>query len=268
MLIKVLDALCAIDRLRGETVSMRVFSIRLYADSKLFEREIKKRIVPIIMKYEPVLADLEDIPDREALAQAGIIMMSEVLEFCGDIKMQFLNGIVDFSPMLHGGCISGNTVSDIEHIMLDNVTEILLIENKTNYAEYCLNQRKCGELVLYHGGFYSPLKGEFLRKIFAAAEGIPIRFWADIDLGGFKMFVRLKKQLAPDLQPCGMTLTDFRRYCANGLQRSTEYLAKLERLRQNPEYSGFADVIDAILEIGVTVEQEAFLDSMPQWMPY
>lgn len=263
-LTQVLDAFSAIDRLCGETVSMRVFSLRMYADSKLFEREIKKRLVPIITKYEPVIADLDEISEREALAQVGILMMPEIFEFCGGIKMHFPDGAVDFSPMLHGGCISGNSVQDIEHIELNGVTGILLIENKTNYAEYCMHRRRPDELVIYHGGFYSPLKGDFLRKIFAAADGISIRFWADIDLGGFKMFVRLREQLVPGLQAYGMDLSAYRHYCANGLRRSAEYLGKLERLRQNPVYSQFADVIDAILETGVTVEQEAFFDPIPQ----
>ena len=57
---------------------------------------------------------------------------------------------------------------------------------KTNYSEYCLNSKLSDELVIFHGGFYSPAHGVFFRFIADAAEknDIPVFFWADIDYGG------------------------------------------------------------------------------------
>ena len=42
---KWLDALCYIDRLSGNVVTMRACSVKLYSDSKYFEREIKKHLL-------------------------------------------------------------------------------------------------------------------------------------------------------------------------------------------------------------------------------
>ena len=111
-----LASLKNLDKLNGNAVSMRAFSIKTYGDSKKFEREIKQHIVPVIKKFEPDLLDDEEISDRAVLAQVGIIMMPEVFEFCGNVKVHFTNGTVDFSPISKGACISSESISDIVSI--------------------------------------------------------------------------------------------------------------------------------------------------------
>lgn len=254
-----LSALESIDKMNGNVVSMRVFSIQTYGDSKKFQREVKQLIIPIIKRYEPNLADVEEISDREVLAQVGIIMMPEIFEFCGNVKIDFSDGEVDFSPIVKGSCISSECVSDICDVEIFNTDRIVFIENKTNYSEYCLNSRSERELVVYHGGFYSPQRGEFFRKLCAEIE-IPVYFWGDIDYGGFKMYMRLKNNIINSLQPLNMDLTSYNRYKSNGLPKNNEYIVKLSVLKSDEDYYEFFDVIDAIVAEKTTVEQEAFLD--------
>lgn len=254
-----IDALNGIDKLSGTSVSMRAFSVRVYHDSKKFEREIKQLIVPVIKRYEPTLIEAEDVAEREALAQVGIIMMPEVFEFCGNVKIVFQNGKVDFSPITKGSCVSSECVSEICNVEIFDTDRILFIENKTNYSEYCLNTRNGRELVVYHGGFYSPQRGEFFRKL-CAATSLPVYFWGDIDYGGFKMYMRLKNNIIPKLQPFNMDLVSYHLYKSKGLLKSDDYIAKLSTLKDNEEYYEFYGVIDAIITKKTTVEQEAFLE--------
>lgn len=254
-----LTALKGIDKLRGKTVSMRAFSIKAYGDSKKFEREIKQHIIPVIKNNEPDLLDAEEISDREALAQVGIIMMPEIFEFCGNVKVHFSNGIVDFSPVSKGACLSSECVTDIRQIDISETDRIIFIENKTNYSEYCLNNKTARELVVYHGGFYSPQRGEFFRKLCSKTD-IPVYFWGDIDYGGFKMFVRLKNNIINTLQPLNMDIHSYNRYKGNGLKKSDEYISKLILLTENSDYNLFSDVIMAIADEKITVEQESFLE--------
>ena len=150
---------------------MRAFSIRLFADSKFFEKNIKKYIVDIASKNEPELEAMDELSEREILAQIGIIMMPEIFEFCGDMTIGFADGEVDYSPIRSGSCITSDSVKDIRYITLDSrISRILFIENKTNYSEYCLNSKLSDELVIFHGGFYSPAHGVFFRFIADAAE--------------------------------------------------------------------------------------------------
>ncbi len=254
-----LSALESIDKLNGNAVSMRVFSIQTYGDSKKFQREIKQLIMPVIKRYEPNLADAEEISDREVLAQAGIIMMPEIFEFCGNVKIDFSGREVDFSPIVRGSCISSECVPDICNVEIFNTERIIFIENKTNYSEYCLNTRSERELAVYHGGFYSPQRGEFFRRLCAETD-IPVYFWGDIDYGGFKMYMRLKNNIISSVQPLNMDLISYNRYKSKGLSKGDDYIIKLSTLKSDEDYYEFFDVIDAIIAEKTTVEQEAFLE--------
>lgn len=258
----VLKALELIYSLNGTSISMRAASVKLYADSKRFEHDIKNYIVSIAKKFETVLAqyDEEDISEREVLSQLGIVKMSEIFEFCGGLKVIYNEGEVDYSPIKRGACITGDSLSEIIKVELCRVHSILFIENKTNYTEYCLNSRRNNELVVYHGGLYSPAKGDFFRLISKALNDEQVFYWGDIDMGGFNMFCRLRENIFPNLLPYNMDTQCFERYKAKGLQRNPLYLNKIAKLKKNERYAVFYDVMDLVIESGVTVEQEAFIE--------
>lgn len=192
--------------------------------------------------------------------QVGIIMMSEVFEFCGNVRINFVGGTVDYSPIKKGACVLDESVSEIESIDIFDTDRIVFIENKTNYTEYCLNRRTERELVVYHGGFYSPKHGEFFRKL-CDGKNIPTYLWSDIDYGGFRMYMRLKKNIVPSLEPLNMDIDSFERYKEKGLKRDDKYIMTLQKLTEDPDYSVFYDVIAAISDSKVTVEQEIFLEN-------
>lgn len=258
----VLKALGLIYSLNGGSISMRVASVKLYADSKRFERDIKSYIISIAKKNEPVLKEMNDenISEREILLQLGIVQMSEIFEFCGNLKLHYKAGTVDYSPIKKGACISSDSIGEIDHAELVGVNRVLFIENKTNYSEYCLNSRKKDELVVYHGGLYSPARGDFFRVISRAMTNEKAYYWGDIDLGGFNMFCRLRENIFPNLLPFNMDCECFARYKNKGLARNESYLKRLSETKKSDRYSVFLPVIEEIIESGVTVEQEAFLE--------
>ena len=69
----------------------------------------------------------------------------------------------------------------------------------------------------------------FFKLISNAVTSQKVRFWADIDLGGFNMFVRLKKIIFSDLEPLNMDIKNFEKHKAMGLERSSDYLKKLSK---------------------------------------
>ena len=257
----ILKALDEVDKIIG-SISMRAFSIRLYNDSKYFENNIKKYITDISAKNEPELKAMDELSEREILAQIGIIMMPEIFEFCGDLIIGFTHGEVNYSPIKKGACITSDCVRDIQYITLNSsISRILFIENKTNYSEYCLNFRKDDELVIYHGGFYSPAHGEFFRFIADSSlfYNIPVYFWADIDYGGFRMFVRLRNNIIPTLRPLNMNSDAYSAHTEKLLVRTDKYIQRLLDLLNDPDYEIFYDVINKIAQNKGTVEQECFL---------
>ena len=254
-----LKALREIDKLNGKEISMRAFSVALFSNSKYFERNIKSALISVIRKYEPSASEAEKISDRDALAQVGIIMMPEVFEFCGNISMVFQGGTTDFSPITKGACISSDCIDDINAINIRNTKRILFIENKTNYSEYVLNEYQKDELVIYHGGFFSPSKAKFFREIYKSSNNIPTYFWGDIDLGGFRMFNRLKRNIIHNLQPLNMDVTSYDKFSEYGVNKNDAYIGKIKELQGNKDYAIFFDVIKLIIDNKLIVEQEIFL---------
>ncbi len=248
-----------------EPVTMRAFSIRCYADSKYFERQVRKEFLHIACKYSTELAaacEETDLGEREQLALLGIYARPELYELSGQCRVHLHDSTVDVGGAGHFGLALPSTlVDEITAIDLQNINTITFIENKTNYDEYLLREQQPNELVFFHGGFISPQKRKLIEKLCrAAADTVKVRFWADIDLGGFRMFARLQ-QLAPNLQLLHMSAADVEQYHEYGLARTPAYLARLQMALDDNSYPLFEDVIRAILRYGVTIEQEIFLNT-------
>ena len=142
---------------------------------------------------------------------------------------------------------------------MSHIHKVVFIENKTNYDEFLLSELDADTFAIYHGGFLSPQKRKLFTKIAQAVpEGAQVFFWADIDLGGFRMFTQLQA-LIPGLLPLRMSGEDVAAYRENGLPRSQKYLERLVQALENGEFPLLDGAIRRILEHGVTIEQEIFL---------
>lgn len=153
--------------------------------------------------------------------------------------------------------LPSSAIDLITAVDLHCTQRVTFIENKTNYTAYLVSEMQPGELVVYHGGFLSAQKRRLFGMIAGAAPPeTQLRFWADIDLGGFRMFTQLR-ELIPQLVPMRMSAESVTAHRYTGLRRSGSYLTRLRQAR--PEFPTFSDAIEKILEYGVTIEQESFL---------
>ena len=260
---KLLVALAVYDSLHGDSITMRTFSSKCYHDSKYFEREIRDEFLRIAQKYCSDLSELcerEEMGVRDKLACLGIYARPEIYELSGDFSLETAKGIIHVGALMpYGIALPSTAIDAITSVNLKNIGKIVFIENKTNYDEYLLSEMAANELVIYHGGFLSPQKRKLVSIIVhTIPDGVPVYFWADIDLGGFQMFTHLQ-QLIPQLQPMRMTAEDVIAYHEIGLPRSADYLEKLRVALEKAEYPLFENAIKRIIEYGVTIEQEVFL---------
>ena len=115
-----------------------------------------------------------------------------------------------------------------------------------------------GEFVVYHGGMYGEIKGQFFKKLYESVKECEFYHWSDIDIGGFKIFVRLRK-IIPNLKPYLMDKEAFYSKKQYWKEMSKEYREKLEKLKEKEEYSYFCDVIEEMLKNNSKLEQEAFI---------
>ena len=246
------------------SITMRAFSSKCFHDTKYFERNVRETFLRIARKYDTGLAqscEESELGEREQLAFLGIYARPELYELAGNCTIQTHQGNIYIGAATpHGLALPSTLVDTIAGIDLRSIQCVTFIENKTNYDEYLISERQPEELVIFHGGFLSPQK----RKLFAligdaASASIKVQFWADIDMGGFRMFEHLQR-LIPHLQPMRMSGNFVEKYHQNGLVRPEKYLSKLKTDMQDGEYPLFVDAINEILKYGVTIEQEIFLN--------
>lgn len=245
------------------SITMRAFSSRCFSDTKYFERNVRDLFLTIARKYGTELAlacDENKLGEREQLAFLGIYARPELYELAGNCTIQTSQGSICIGAAPYGLALPSTLVDFIMEIDLTAIRSITFIENKTNYDAYVMSEKQPEELVVYHGGFLSPKKKRLIASIaHAASETTKIRFWADIDTGGFRMFRHLQ-ELIPSLTPMRMSgefVDSFHEY---GLARSEEYLSSLRIDMENGKYPLFQDAIEQILDYGVTIEQETFLN--------
>ena len=245
------------------SITMRAFSSRCFSDTKYFERHVRDLFLTIARKYDTELAlacDENKLGEREQLAFLGIYARPELYELAGNCTIQTSQGSICIGAAPYGLALPSTLVDFIMEIDLTAIRSITFIENKTNYDAYVMSEKQPEELVVCHGGFLSPQKKRLIASIaHAASETMKIRFWADIDTGGFRMFRHLQ-ELIPSLTPMRMSGKFVDSFHEHGLARSEAYLSSLRIDVENGKYPLFRDAIERILNSGVTIEQETFLN--------
>ena len=243
----------------------RVFSTRCFGNSKTFEASVKKRLLEIIRRYSE---SEDDSGDEELLAFAGIVRYPERFEFRGCLSVCMDansesggGGRVDFSPLRCGASISALDAARGRLELSPQVSRILSIENKANYVSLIRQNYDPAELVVYHGGQFSPSRGAFFRALAALLPAGGLwRHWGDIDYGGFAMLARLRREIRADIRPFHMDERDISAHIARALPVTDAYALKLQSLLSRSELAGCFPCINFMLEHRVKLEQEALLD--------
>jgi hypothetical protein len=246
-----------------EEILERVFSRRYLSNSKNFENEVKSRLITIIKDFLLKDDDWENKEDlKEAtLQEIGIVKSSEELLFCGPISIKLGDSILDFKPFIHGSSMNTNMIKEF-CVQTLNVNKVITIENKANYQIY-IKRKPDRELVVYLGGFYSPIKKIFLEKIYQHSRindcSIEFYHWGDIDYGGFKIFEKLQSQIIEGLRPLNMDIKTLNRYLEYSDSIDKDYKIMLSSLLENKKYIVFHELIHEMIRMGIKLEQEALL---------
>ena len=241
-----------------EEVLPRVMSKDLYKDSKEFEKHVKPKVCSIL---RAINGDSE-IRDDELLEERGIVSNPEVLAFRGMIAVETEDGLIDYSNEVHGAYINTRTVKDVVSIKGEGIRHVLFIENLANYTDYIETHEDPTELVIYHGGCYSPMKGLWFTKLYEALSSCgcsDFQHWSDIDYGGFNIFVRLQSNIIPVLRPYKMDVDTLVKYGDKAEPLTAEYRKLLEKLLDDERFTLFHQVIRYMLLNDVRLEQESII---------
>lgn len=242
----------------------RVFSMRCYGNSKHFECTIRKRLIRILKKY----LVQNDCTDEEALRYIGIVNYPEQFSFSGNLSitlpretsLEVKNGTVDFSLLPHGGTLTIDDINQGNIIIGKNIKRILSIENRANYIDYVYKFQKNDELVIYHGGHFSPAKHIFFQSVVSSMpQECVFLHWGDIDYGGFLMLARLRRKIYTKVKPWKMDKDDLIKFNDFTSSFPETYKEKLISLLEIPELNDCFPCIRYMLKSCVRLEQEAML---------
>lgn len=241
-----------------EPVYRRIFSKHYLGNSKRFEQVIQSRIIRDARKWnERVEADKEVMDDAAVLMEIGIETYHQELAVKGNLRFLLDGAETDTGVWQYGTVLNAETLKKLEFLPQQRIRKVVSIENKANYMAVPFEE---GTLYLYSHGFFSPAEREFLRKLqdclTASGEKTTYYHSSDLDYGGMRIFMHIQKEIFPELKPWRMDRETLEQYREQGELRTLEYLKKIEELDVPSELK---ELRAAILESGITLEQEVFL---------
>lgn len=249
-LVSVLEALPTMP----DGTTFRVFSQKVFGDSKRFERNVKNRLLGLLKKH---YGEDEFEIDEEYLDLVGLVPNPRLARFSGGAELVINGNLINLQTIPEGLVLTSAAINEME-IKKIKASRILCVENLTSYYDL-INSRDA--LIIYIGGF--PHKGTqgLLNKIKNCLEGSEIKVFhtGDFDCGGFKIFKYLKENYFPDLKPYLMDISTYESNLELGTSFSEDYSNKLVALLENPQYSAWDQLIRTMLRHKIKIEQEVIV---------
>ncbi len=239
------NILMAVDELLriGSETFARDFSVRIFKDSKMFER--------IRSKVENLLFEYGDFPEKnQLLKNLNLVKNPTYVNFKGAGSLDLSGQTIDLSKLRSDLAISSSMLPDIDNIKITG-RAVITIENLTSF-----HTTDCSDMfVIYLGGFHNSIRREFIKKIFQQNPGVCFYHFGDIDAGGFYILEHLKRQTGIEFQPYKMDLETLKEYQEYSKKLTDHDRDRLIKLRE----SQFKEVISYMLENDCKLEQEAII---------
>ena len=247
-----IHAILSLPAMAAEAVPRRVFSQRVFGDSKYFEQYVEAALLRILRRF----AEEPCETDAAYLDMAGISVHQGKLWIAG--KMAFsLHGRTYFLDDFPGGIgLTYDTVASMEIDVLPAF--ILTVENLTN-AEALTQDGAADRLLIYTAGFPNRTTQMFFQKISSQHSSVEIRHWGDLDYGGIRIFEYLHTHFFPHLVPYRMGIEDFHTYLSFARNLTEVQRKRLVALLERVEFSVWHELIRVLLHEGKWLEQEVML---------
>ena len=248
-----IEALLALPEEPALEMPYRVFSVRVFNDSKRFDT-VKRGVALLARRHH---REWRGYTHREVLRELGLVPNPTHLHLAGPWHLTDAAGremaLAAFRPSV------GIPATLAARVTGARVTaeRVVCVENLTPF--YTLVQPAPADLAaLCLWGNPSPACRHLLRALVVALPAdVPLYLWADIDYGGLNILAHLRKTVSPRFTPYRMdvaTLDAFGRWGKPLTQSDARHLA---RLRDHPALADVTALIDEMLLREVKLEQEA-----------
>jgi hypothetical protein len=219
-LIELENILLAVDELlKVETETfVRDFSVKVFKDSKVFER-IAGKVVNLIYEYG-------NFPEKDkVLGNLNIIKNPTYVNFKGPGSISIKEQRLDLTNFRGDLAVSSIMLSDIDKIDITGKA-VITIENLTSFHTFIDKEM----FAIYLGGYHNSVRREFIKKLHQQNSKKAFYHFGDIDAGGFKILEHLKQDTGIDFIPYKMdieTLEAYRNYTNKLTENDKKSLLKL-----------------------------------------
>lgn len=245
-----LDTLAALpSEATTEQQSYRVFSVRLFNDSKRFEI-LKDTVARLARRHKPAWRTLS-LP--ETLRELGLVANPDHVYLSGPWQLVDADGqVISLAEFYPSVGIPAALAAQVRQVRVA-AAGLVCVENLASFYE--LGRRQDDDLAaLCLWGNPSPAVRHLLRSL--AGDG-PRYLWADIDYGGLNILAHLRQNVSPRFLPFRMDCATLDRFARWGHPLTRNDRRNLTRLRQHPALVDMAPLIDHMLLHDLKLEQEA-----------
>lgn len=229
---------------------LRSFSIRVFRDSKLAEKELHLAC-RILTDFERT--DLpSDLETNEILEEFNIYRNPTFVFVKGDwgdhALSQGIGIFQDDLPLLQEKLAADGQKPDV----------ILTIENLTSYHRWTTREQKLGkrELVLYLAGYANHVKRHFLEELHRLFPETVFYHFGDIDCGGFRIWKNLCCATGIPIRTYGMDLATWQQYKDTGRPLTAGDRKTLQAMLEDDFYAQQHPLFRRMLEENCKLEQE------------
>ncbi len=243
-----LTALATLDNI-GEETPYRVFSVRIFNDSKRFE-VLMGAVATLARRHQP---EWKGLSNDEVLRELNLVANPGHLYLRGPWQLIDVDGQIislgEFQPSVG---LPSAQAARLQKATVE-ASGVICIENQTSFYELIRNAKPAiAALCLW--GNPSPACRHLLCCL---PEETPLLVWADIDYGGLNILAQLREQVNPNARPYLMDVETLEAHARWARPLTPADINNLARLRRRPSLSDMQPLVNHLLNRGLKLEQEA-----------
>jgi len=248
-----LAALVALPDDPKEEIPYRVFSVRVFNDSKRFDT-LKRGIARLARRHH---AEWRALSNREALRELGLVANPGHLYLYGPWRLVDPHGQVmslsEFYPSVGiPSALAGRVVQ-----ARVSVSRVICVENLTPFYELVRHEEHDMAAVCLWGNPSPACRHLLGRLVEGLAPELSLQLWADIDYGGLNILAQLRTYISPRFVPYRMDIATLDTYAHWAQPLTASDARNLDRLRTHPALADMVSLIEHMLREDIKLEQEA-----------
>lgn len=256
-----LEAVLALPEDPTEELPYRVFSVRVFNDSKRFDA-LRRGVARLARRHH---VEWRGLTYREVLRELGLVPNPSHLHLSGPWHLADERGAaVSLGAFWPSVGIPAALAARVAHVRVA-AGRVICVENLTPFYELVRRggedrASKTGLAALCLWGNPSPTCRHLLQTLVATLPAeVSLCLWADLDYGGLNILAQVRRTISPRFQPYRMDVATLTAFSYWGQPLTARDRRNLSRLRGDPYLTDMTPVIDALLDADIKLEQEAII---------